>query len=92
MTKRVSFVLSFSGLPYGADAGGFPVPVNKGMKEDGTFQTGTDHTTADRITFCVDWDNSGDWEAVDFIYMVTLKKAYGEKGLRRQQAFFPRRY
>ena len=41
--------------------------IDIGEYKDGTFQTGTDHTTADRITFFVDWDNSGDWEAVDFI-------------------------
>ena len=33
----------------------------------GNFATGTDHTTADRITFFVKWNDSGDWEAVDFI-------------------------
>ena len=41
--------------------------INIGEYKDGRFQTGTDHTTADRITFFVDWDNSGDWKAVDFL-------------------------
>ena len=30
-------------------------------------ETDTNHTTPDRIIFFVDWDKTGDWEAVDFI-------------------------
>ena len=41
--------------------------INIGEYKDGRFQTGTDHTTADRITFFMDWENNGDWEAVDFL-------------------------
>ena len=41
--------------------------IDIGEYKDGSFQTGTNHTTADRITFFVDWENNGDWEAVDFL-------------------------
>ncbi len=41
--------------------------IDIGEYVDGNFATGTDHTTADRITFFVKWNDSGDWEAVDFI-------------------------
>jgi len=42
------------------------VMIEIGKYEDGHYFTGTDCTTADRITMFVD-DANGDWEAVDFI-------------------------
>ncbi len=41
--------------------------IDIGEYVDGNFSTGTDHTTADRITFFVKWNESRDWEPVDFI-------------------------
>ena len=42
------------------------VMVDIGQYEDGHFYTGTDCTTAERITFFVD-DANGDWEPIDFL-------------------------
>jgi len=41
--------------------------IDIGEYADGSFSTGTGHTTAERITFFVKWNDSEDWEAVDFI-------------------------
>jgi hypothetical protein len=43
------------------------VDIEIGAYKDGSFSTGTNCTTADRITFFVDLDKNGDWEAVDFL-------------------------
>jgi hypothetical protein len=43
------------------------VDIEIGEFRDGSFSTGTNCTTADRITFFVDLDKNGDWEAVDFL-------------------------
>ena len=41
--------------------------IEIGVYQDGSFHTGTNCTTEDRITFFVDWKDDGDWEAVDFL-------------------------
>ena len=43
------------------------VDIEIGEFRDGSFSTGTNCTTADRITFFVDLDKNGDWEALDFL-------------------------
>ena len=41
--------------------------IDIGEYKDGSFYTGTNCTTADRITFFIDWKDNGDKEAVDFL-------------------------
>ncbi len=41
--------------------------VDIGLYENGSFFTGTNCTTPDRITFFVEWEEDADTEAVDFL-------------------------
>ena len=41
--------------------------VDIGLYENGSFYTGTNCTTPERITFFVEWEEDGDTEAVDFL-------------------------